>query len=595
MRKIRKNLICLLLLALIVTGITGISVDVSAATVAAPKITSMKSVSYNTLQMKWTKVRGAKGYVIYSATSSKGPFKKAATVKSVDNATITKLVTGRSYYFKMKAYTTSGSKNIYSDYSKTVKATPVPAAPKNVKTAMAADNSAAKISWSKTAGAAGYYIYRSEIGVSSYKRIATVKGYTATEYTDKTVVGNKSYSYKIVAYRMYGTKQIKGLTSSAASLKTPNVFVVSPDSLPYNGKYTNMPSIYNPKTKTYYMLRSYLELFADNGGGELILKAGEYAITSTLYVPSNVTLRFSDGVYLRSIGDKDRTGLFVLDDYRDRKAGKKYTGYNGIHDVKFIGTGNVVFDKEFKTNAGLLIVHAKNVLIDGITFKNMYGDKSHFIEMDATQNGEIRNCTFMDYKGTTAPKEAINLDIPDVITGGVSWKGSSMDKTPNDNIYIHHNTFKNLPAAVGSHMYTPGSAHNNVRIEYNRIENCKYFGLRMQNWKNPSILHNTFVNINSNTAKNNALAIEARGVENPKVYGNIASNVDQFMVIKVNKYSASAIAGKPGLADYATLYNTVNKEDVIHNKVSGTTAPFEIYYSNREDFKDKQYWTAVGF
>lgn len=461
---------------------------------------------------------------------------------------------------------------------------------------MTADNSAAKINWSAVSGAQGYYLYRSEVGVSGYKLIATLTGSKATAYTDNKVEGNKRYNYKAAAFRKYGTKKIKGALSPAAALKTPNVFVVSPDSLPYNGKYTNMPSVYNPKTKTYYMLRSYLEMFADNGGGELILKAGNYVITSTLYVPSNVTLRFSDGVYLKSDGEKDRTGLFVLDNYRDRKAGKKYTGYNGIHDVKFIGTGKVVFDKEFKTNAGLLSVHAKNILIDGITFTNMYGDKSHFIEMDATQNAEIRNCTFMDYKGTASPKEAINLDIPDVNTGGVSWKGSSMDKTPNDGIYIHHNTFKNLPAAVGSHMYTPGSAHEDVRIEYNRVENCKYFGIRVQNWKNPSIQHNTFTNINSNTSAKNALAIECRGVVNPKIYGNTASNVDQFIMIKVNKYSANAIAQKPGLANYGTIYNTdINKENIIHNKVSGVAAPYDIYYSNREGFKDKQYWATAGF
>lgn len=538
---------------------------------------------------------GAKGYVIYSAASEKGPFQKAATVKNVATASIKKLVTGCPYYFKMRAYTKSGTKTVYGAYSKTVKATPVPAAPKTVKAAMEADGSAVKVNWSAVSGAQGYYLYRSEVGVSGYKLFATLTGAKTTAYTDRQVEGNKRYNYKAAAFRKYGTKKIKGTLSPAAAVTMPNVFVVSPDALPYNGKYTNMPSVYNPKTKTYYMLRSYLEHFADNGGGELTLKAGNYVITSTLYVPSNVTLRFSDGVYLKSDGDKDRTGLFVLDDYRDRKAEKKYYGHNGIHDVKFIGTGKVVFDKEFKTNAGLLIVHAKNILIDGITFTNMYGDKSHFIEMDATQNAEIRNCMFVGYKGTTGKKEAINLDIPDAATGGLSWKGSSMDKTPNDGIYIHHNTFKDLPAAVGSHMYTPGSAHNDVRMEYNRIENCRYFGIRMQNWKNPVIQHNIFTNIHSNISTENALTIECRGVTNPKIYGNTVSDIDQFLMFKVNKYSASAIAQKPGLAGYGTLYNEVNKEDVIHNKVSNILSPNDIYYSNREDFKDKQYWATVGF
>ena len=39
--------------------------------------------------------------------------------------------------------------------------------------------------------------------------------------------------------------------------------------------------------------------------------------------------------------------------------------------------------------------HNKNITLDGITFKNMkYG---HFIEMDASKNVTVNNCTFTGY------------------------------------------------------------------------------------------------------------------------------------------------------------------------------------------------------
>ena len=42
--------------------------------------------------------------------------------------------------------------------------------------------------------------------------------------------------------------------------------------------------------------------------------------------------------------------------------------------------------------------HNKNINIDGITFKNMkYG---HFIEMDASNNVVVNNCTFTGYKAS---------------------------------------------------------------------------------------------------------------------------------------------------------------------------------------------------
>ena len=61
--------------------------------------------------------------------------------------------------------------------------------------------------------------------------------------------------------------------------------------------------------------------------------------------------------------------------------------------------------------------HNKNITLDGITFKNMkYG---HFIEMDASKNVTVNNCTFTGYKASKRhTSEAVNLDTPDKKTKG---------------------------------------------------------------------------------------------------------------------------------------------------------------------------------
>jgi hypothetical protein len=80
--------------------------------------------------------------------------------------------------------------------------------------------------------------------------------------------------------------------TSAASKPT---FSITPSSPTYKNVMTNY-STYNKYTKQYYVLRSYLEELEKRGGGTLILNSGTYTILNTLYVPSNVTIRFKNGV-----------------------------------------------------------------------------------------------------------------------------------------------------------------------------------------------------------------------------------------------------------------------------------------------------------
>ena len=199
--------------------------------------------------------------------------------------------------------------------------------------------------------------------------------------------------------------------------------------------------------------------------------------------------------------------------------------------------------------------------------------------MEASYNVEIKNCTFSGCT-STGVKEAINLDVPDAATGGFTWGGSTMDKTADDTIYIHDNVFRNLAAGVGTHMYTPGHPHRNIRIENNTFSSCRVFAIRAQNWENSTIKNNMFTNIKSATASEPAFAVDARGISNVTVSGNTASACDAFMEIIVSRYSEDTIAKKPGLADYEPVYNSVKEEDVVYNTVSGLGTSYDISFTN---------------
>lgn len=81
------------------------------------KLTKKNSTSIN---ISWKKVTGATGYAIYRSTSKNGKYTKVATTKST-SFTNKKLKSKKTYYYKVRAYKTVKSKNVYGDYSSIVK------------------------------------------------------------------------------------------------------------------------------------------------------------------------------------------------------------------------------------------------------------------------------------------------------------------------------------------------------------------------------------------------------------------------------------------------------------------------------------------
>lgn len=72
--------------------------------------------------IKWKKVSSATSYVIYQSKSSKGTYKKIATVSSKKTSyTHKKQKKGKTYYYKVRAVKKANSVTAYSPYSKSVK------------------------------------------------------------------------------------------------------------------------------------------------------------------------------------------------------------------------------------------------------------------------------------------------------------------------------------------------------------------------------------------------------------------------------------------------------------------------------------------
>jgi len=82
------------------------------------KLTSVTAVSSKTIKIKWKKVSGAKGYVIYQKKSS-GSYKKIKTITSGKTTSYTKkkLSNRTKYSYKIRAYKKVNGKTYYSRWS----------------------------------------------------------------------------------------------------------------------------------------------------------------------------------------------------------------------------------------------------------------------------------------------------------------------------------------------------------------------------------------------------------------------------------------------------------------------------------------------
>lgn len=202
---------------------------VSVASVGTVKNITKTSTESTKISLKWDKVSGASGYIIYILNADK--HKSYSKIKEVttNSATITGLCETTQYYFKVAAYVNKNG--VKHEGAATIKKTCTQAAAvKNLS--LNRSSNVIELSWSKVANATGYKIYRASESTNwNYKEYKTLKGSGSTTFTDKNVSTGNQYRYQIKAYRqLYGDcyYNSKAVTKVIyAGLGAPSVNVVS--------------------------------------------------------------------------------------------------------------------------------------------------------------------------------------------------------------------------------------------------------------------------------------------------------------------------------------------------------------------------------
>lgn len=96
--------------------------DGAKVTSPAPATVSAKKSKSKVAQITWGKSIGAEGYEIAMASSKNGTYKVIKTITSGSTTSFKKsgLTAGKTYYFKVRSYTTVNGKKVYSDYTRIV-------------------------------------------------------------------------------------------------------------------------------------------------------------------------------------------------------------------------------------------------------------------------------------------------------------------------------------------------------------------------------------------------------------------------------------------------------------------------------------------
>ncbi len=203
--------------------------EVLVENVGTVKNVTKTSFESDEVTLKWDKVSGATGYVIYYLNADR--HKNYSKVKEVtsNTATITNLRKTTQYYFKVAAYVEKNGERY--EGAPTIKKTCTQADEiKNLSLDRSSD--VIELSWSRVENATGYKIYRANEKTDwDYKEYKTLKGNGSTTLTEKNLSTGNQYRYKIVAYRLlYGDCYYysKGVTKVAyAGLGAPVVNLTS--------------------------------------------------------------------------------------------------------------------------------------------------------------------------------------------------------------------------------------------------------------------------------------------------------------------------------------------------------------------------------
>lgn len=216
-----KEKLCKVLYKMVIVFVVMCFVGVPQTVQAAAKLTAPKTVktltaSDSSIKIGWSRVAGASGYQIYQATSANGTYKLVKTIVAGKYSYInTKLTPGKTYYYKVRAYKTSGKSKSYGSFSKAVRGKITPAAVDNFKGKLISYKGAT-LTWGRVKYVSGYRVYMATSSAGKYTLVNQTKN---NYYKVSSLEPGKTYYFKVRGYMLSGDSKVYGGFSQVITVK----------------------------------------------------------------------------------------------------------------------------------------------------------------------------------------------------------------------------------------------------------------------------------------------------------------------------------------------------------------------------------------
>lgn len=223
----RRKLVVAMMAMIVAMSVFIMPAEADAASYSKTSVKNFKvaSKTYNSVTLSWSKKSGTTRYQVYRSTKKSSGYKRVATLRGT-RYTNKNIITGKTYYYKVRAYKKSGKRYTYTKYSPQVKVCTTLSTPSmSIKTS----SRGLEVSWKGVSGATGYQVYRAD-GDGRYVKIETT---SARYHLDEDAEFGETYSYKVRAYRKVGkTYQYSAYSpvkKGTRKLATPKITVTSND------------------------------------------------------------------------------------------------------------------------------------------------------------------------------------------------------------------------------------------------------------------------------------------------------------------------------------------------------------------------------
>lgn len=340
---------------------------------------TIRARTYKELELTWSEVEGAKGYIVYRSEKKDSGYSRLVKVVGSEYTSYIdeNVEKGKKYYYKVRAYSTTAGTSFYSEYSRVVRGYTIGGT--SLTEVRQMTGGYLKIRWNILPESSGYAIYRSTDG-GAYERIATVSDPQKGAYNDKTVEPGVTYSYKVrtihtiyqnegfgkssagITVTMLGTPDMKRLDIRDdgyikvvwTKIADASSYVVQRSTSPDSG-FKTVATI-TDTTKNYYLdknaergLAYYYRVNALNEGTKV---SG-----STGYVESMGAQNFQTPELTKVRITTSRPGMYIIwtkvagaDGYRIYRSTRENGGYTKVATVR--GADVLNYIDESSTTAG---------------------------------------------------------------------------------------------------------------------------------------------------------------------------------------------------------------------------------------------------